>query len=195
MKLLFDLQANTLRGWIIDLPFDSTVGSKYINLQHGCVEGTALDDMGFVCNSESYVITYYFFFFSTGLPCLPLAGQLLKPTVKVEVHELPGSTTVTVDFRSVAYLSSVLAVFVIAFLASLLVNYRLRKHLIILSSSAQKSRWPSSASEEQSCTNGLHDSYYCANTMEEELLVPLSAEAEHMNNNSDLLAEMPKRKS
>ncbi len=126
---------------------------------------------------------------------MPLAGQLLKPTVKVEVHELPGSTTVTVDFRSIAYLSSILAVFVIAFLASLLVNYRLRKRLIILSSSAQKSRWPRGASEEQSCTNGLHDSYCCANTMEEELLVPLSTEAEHMNNNSDLLAELPKRNS
>lgn len=115
------------------------------------------------------------------MPCLPLAGQLLKPTVKVEVHELPG--TVTVDFLSVAFLSFALTIFVIAFLASLVSNHRLRKRIVVLTSSDEKHRWQNGtiSEEDQNCTNSIHDNYYSGTTMEEDLLVPLTTKPEPHN--------------
>lgn len=115
------------------------------------------------------------------MPCLPLAGQLLKPTVKVEVHELPGS--VTVDFLSVAFLSFALTIFVLSFLASLVSNHRLRKRIVDLTSSDEKHRWQNgtTSEEDQDCTNGIHDNYYSGSTMEEDLLAPLTTKPDSQN--------------
>ncbi len=101
------------------------------------------------------------------MPCLPLAGQLLKPTVKVEVHELPG--TVTVDFRSVAFLSSVLTILAIAFLASLISNHRLRRRIVNLTSLDETNWWQKgTTSEDQDSTNAVNE----YTVVEEELLAP-----------------------
>jgi hypothetical protein len=83
------------------------------------------------------------------LPCLPLAGQLLKPTVKVEVHELPG--TVTVDFRSV------------------ISNHRLRRRIVNLTSLDETNWWQKgTTSEDQDSTNAVNE----YTVVEEELLAP-----------------------
>lgn len=140
--------ADKLRGWVIDLPYDSKIGSEYINLEHGCVKG---------------------------LPCLPLAGQLLKPEVKVEVHETPGPTTV--DFRSVAYLLSLVICFAVAFFASLVVNYRLRKRLLLSSpSDSKRSSHASRVSIDEILINGRKNDaeFHSTNTAEE--LIPTSTE-------------------
>jgi hypothetical protein len=111
----------------------------------------------------SLIISHFYL----GLPCLPLAGQLLKPTVKVEVHELPG--TVTVDFRSVAFLSTVSTVCVIAFLVSLISNHRLRRRIVDLTSSDESNRWQrGTISEDHDSTNAVHE----YTKVEEELLAP-----------------------
>ena len=108
----FSLTADKLRGWAIDVQYDSKAGSKYINLQHSCIEGTCRDsglakagtlqtDCFHVVQKLAHSLDYACCLrihnensMLTGLPCLPHAGQLLKPTKKVEVCKTPGATTV-----------------------------------------------------------------------------------------------------
>jgi hypothetical protein len=49
-------KANDLRGWVIDLPFDSTAGKKYITLQHGCLEGMYVCIHSFTTNDLFFLI-------------------------------------------------------------------------------------------------------------------------------------------
>jgi len=93
----------------------------------------------------------------TGLPCLPHAGQLLRPTIKVEVRETPGATTV--DLRSVFYLSSVVAILAILLLTTLVSNCRLRKRSLMLplSQASSQDGNPSSGLKQDESLNGHPD--------------------------------------
>lgn len=81
------------------------------------------------------------------------------------------------DFRSVAYLSSMVICFAVAFFASLLVNYRLRKRLLLSSPShSKRSSHASRVSIDEILINGRKNDAECHSTKIAEELIPIPTE-------------------